>query len=89
MAKDIKVIYYVDSDDNTKGTLCAIPSEWDMRTEGIINFIADEILSVFRDICHLKKNDAIELATTIAHHNYAASCEYEFGVEEIPLFETC
>lgn len=85
--RDIKVIYYVDNDDNTKKTLCAVPTDRDMRNKNVIDLIADEIYHTFSGILHFFKEDATELAQNIAHHNYAASREYEFGVEEIPLFE--
>ena len=36
---DIKVLYYVDSDDNTKGSLIAFPSDKDLRNEETIKKI--------------------------------------------------
>ena len=85
--KDIKVVYYVDIDDDTKGTLCAIPSDKDMRDKEVVDFIANEIHAAFASICHVTINDSEELANAIAHHKYASVCEYEFGIEEIPLLE--
>jgi hypothetical protein len=86
--KDIKVVYYVDIDDDTnKGTLCAIPSDKDMRDKEVVDFIANEIHAAFVSICHVTINDSKELAKGIAYHEYASVCEYEFGVEEIPLLE--
>ena len=41
--KDIKVVYYVDTDDDVKGTLCAVPSDKDMRSKEVIEFICKEI----------------------------------------------
>ena len=85
--KDIKVVYYVDIDDDTKSILCAIPSDKDMRHQEVVDFIANEIHAAFASICHVTINDSNELAKGIAHHEYASVCEYEFGVEEIPLLE--
>ena len=85
--KDIKVVYYVDIDDDTKGTLCAIPSDKDMRDKEVVDFIANEIHTAFVSICHVTINDSKELAKGIAYHEYASVCEYEFGIEEIPLLE--
>lgn len=84
---NIKVVYYVDIDDDTKGTLCAIPSDKDMRDKEVVDFIANEIHAAFVSICHVTINDSKELAKGIAYHEYASVCEYEFGVEEIPLLE--
>lgn len=85
--KDIKVVYYVDIDDDTKGTLCAIPSDKDMRDNAVIDFIAEQIKSVFEPIHSLMGDHAKELAKAIAYHEFADIYEYEFGVEEIPLLE--
>jgi len=85
--KEIKVVYYVDTDDDTKGTLCAIPSDKDMRTKEVIEFICKEIYGVFSPILHLGISDCEELAKSIAHHEIADAFEYEFGIEEIPLLE--
>lgn len=85
--KEIKVIYYVDTDDNTKGALCAVSSDKDMRHQEVVDFIANEIHTAFASICHVTINDSKELAKAIAHHEYASVCEYEFGIEEIPLLE--
>ncbi len=85
--KDIKVVYYVDTDDDTKGALCSIPSDKDMRDPKVIAFIASEIKRVFESIHHLMGDHCEELAKAIAHHEFADMYEYEFGIEEIPLLE--
>lgn len=84
---NIKVVYYIDIDDDTKGILCAIPSDKDMRDKEVVDFIANEIHAAFVSICHVTINDSKELAEGIAYHEYASVCEYEFGIEEIPLLE--
>ena len=85
--KKIKVIYYVDTDDDTKGTLCAIPSDKDLRSKEVIEFIRHEIYDVFSPILHIDISDSEEIAKAIAHHEFANIFEYEFGVEEISMFE--
>ena len=85
--KDIKVVYYVDTDDDVKGTLCAVPSDKDMRSKEVIEFICKEIYGALSPILHLGISDCEELAKSIAHHEIADAFEYEFGIEEIPLLE--
>ena len=85
--KEIKVIYYVDTDDDTKGTLCAIPSDKDLRSKEVIEFIRHEIYGVFSPTLHIGISESEEIAKAIAHHEFANIFEYEFGVEEIPMFE--
>jgi hypothetical protein len=87
MSKDIKVIYYVDTDDDTKSTICAIPSDKDLRSKEVIEFVAEQIKNVFEAIHHLMGEHSIGLAQSIAHYEYANMYEYEFGIEEIPLLE--
>ena len=87
MIKQVKVIYYVDTDDNTKGTICAIPSDKDLRSKEVIEFVAEQIKNVFEPIHHLMGEHSIGLAQSIAHYEYANMYEYEFGIEEIPLLE--
>ena len=35
----VNIIYYVDTDDNTKGPICAIPSDKDLRDSSVIEKI--------------------------------------------------
>ena len=83
---NIKVIYYVDTKDNTKGTLCAIPSNEDIRSTVVQLAISDEIKSAFahNSIVSIHSNS---IASSITHYDYASMGDYEFGVEEIPLIE--
>jgi len=85
--KDIKVVYYVDTDDDVKGTLCAVPSDKDMRSKEVIEFICKEIYVALSPILHISISDCEELAKSIVHHEIADAFEYEFGIEEIPLLE--
>ena len=86
MAKQVNVIYYVDIDDNTKGALCAIPSDKDLRNNDVVEAIANAI----HDSGILRPyfvDDCKEVAKGIAFHETYGIGEYEFGVEEIPLLE--
>ena len=38
--KKINIVYYVDTDDNTKGCICAVPFDKDMRNPLIMDKIA-------------------------------------------------
>ena len=35
MSKNVNIVYYTDTNDNTKGSVCAIPSDKDMRDKDI------------------------------------------------------
>ena len=61
--KDIKVIYYVDTDDNIKTTLCAVPSDKDIRSKEVIEFIRCEIYGALSPILHVGISDCEELLT--------------------------
>ena len=87
MSKNVNIVYYVDTKDNTKGCLCAIPSDKDLRNSSVIQNVADEIKNVFEPIHHLIGEHSVNLATAVCHHGYSNIFEYEFGVEEIPLIE--
>lgn len=86
MTNNIKVIYYVDIDDNTKGTLCAIPSNKELRDNDVIKAITSAIhdSGILRPYFH---DDCEEVAKGIAYHEMYAIGEYEFGIEEIPLLD--
>ena len=86
MEKKVKIIFYVDIHDNTKGALCAIPSDKDMRNESTISEIADTICDVFAWDLFVCDN-CMNIAKSIAYHEFSACNEYEFGVEEIKLIE--
>ena len=85
--KEIKVIYYVDTDDDTKTTLCAVPSDKDIRSKEVIEFIRCEIYGALSPILHIGISDCEELAKSIVHHEIADAFEYEFGIEEIKLLD--
>lgn len=87
MSKNVKIVCYVDIKDSTKGCLCAIPSDKDLRDSCIIQKVADEIKSVFEPIHQLIGEHSIDLAKAVCHHGYSNIFEYEFGVEEVPLIE--
>lgn len=87
MSKNVKIVYYVDVDDNTKGCLCAVPSDKDMRDKDIISKIANEIeeSGILND--RMKRVNIRSIAFAIAHGYGCEAFEYEFGVEEVPLLE--
>ena len=82
----IKIIYYVDTDDNTKTSLMAFDSNKELRDMSVIEKIGAEIeLHGFdrRGICN-------SVAWELAHYGSAqldcAMGQYDFGIEEIELF---
>ena len=85
MSEKVSIIYYVDIDDNTKGCLCAVPSDKDLRDSSIIQKIAESILE--SGILAQFGGYAHDIAKAVCHHGFANLAEYEFGVEEIPLLE--
>ncbi len=85
MTKKVNIIYYVDTDDNTKGSICAIPSDKDLRNSSVIKNVADEIKNVFEPIHHLMGEHSIDLAKAVCYHGYSNIFKYEFGIEEVPL----
>lgn len=84
--KNVKIVYYVDVDDNTKGCLCAVPSDKDLRDSAIISQIAEYIANHFTHR-PLMVEHSLDMAMAIAHYEFADMYEYEFGVEEVPLLE--
>ena len=81
---DIKVLYYVDNDDNTKGALIAFPSNKDLRNEETIKKIGEVLhghgFGEKMGICN-------SVAWELAHHGKAElTCmmgNYSFSFEEI------
>lgn len=88
MNKSVKVVYYVDTEDNTKGCLCAIPSDKDLCNLDIVELIGKEIHShgfdERRGVCN-------SVAWELVRHKRAVLLspmgKYEFGIEETPLIE--
>lgn len=83
MIDKVNIIYYVDTDDNTKGAICAIPSNKDMRSSVVIEkvmcaIIQSGILAQFSGFAH-------EIAKAVTHHGFANLNNYQFGVEETEL----
>lgn len=82
----IKVLYYVDSDDNTKGNLMAFPSEKNLCNTETIEQIGQALHEA-------NLGDKISICNSVAwevvhHGNAELICQmgnYEFGWEEIEL----
>lgn len=84
----IKVLYYVDSDDNTKGMLMAFPSDKDLRNLETIEEIGQVLHEAnFGEKIGVSNSVAYELAY---HGTAELTCQmgnYEFGWEETELFD--
>ena len=82
----IKVLYYVDSDDNTKGNLMAFPSEKNLRNTETIEQIGQMLYEGhFGDKIGISNSVAWDV---IYHGDAELICQmgnYEFGWEEIEL----
>lgn len=83
----IKVLYYVDTDDNIKGSLMAFPSDKDLR-----NF--DTIQQIGQVLHEANFGEKIGISNSVAydlvyHGEAELTCQmgnYEFGWEETELF---
>jgi hypothetical protein len=83
MTKKVNIVYYVDTDDNTKGPICAIPSDKDLRDSSVIEKITCAIVE--SGILAQFSGFAYEIAKAVTHHGFSNLNEYEFGVEETEL----
>ena len=83
----IKVLYYVDKDDNTKGTLMAYPSEKELRRLGTIQQIGQVLHEAnFGERIGICNSVAYEI---VYHGSAELTCQmgnYTFGWEETELF---
>ena len=84
----IKVLYYVDTDDNTKGALMAFPSDKDLRNLDTIEQIGQVLHAAnFGERIGICNSVAYEL---VYHGSAELTCQmgnYEFGWEETELLE--
>lgn len=85
MIDKVNIVYYVDTDDNTKGAICAIPSNKDMRSSSVIEKVACAIIE--SGILAQFSGFAYEIAKAVLHHGFANLGEYQFGVEETELID--
>ena len=87
MIMTIKILYYVDTDDNTKGSLMAFPSDKDLRNLEAIDQISKVLLEAnFGDRTSVCNSVACEL---VYHGDAELTCQmgnYAFGWEETELF---
>lgn len=88
MSKTIKIIYYVDVDDNTKGALIAFPSDKDLRDFDTIKQIGQALHNAnFGEKIGISNSIAYEIAHNGSAEETFAMGNYEFGIEETELFE--
>ena len=83
----IKVLYYVDTDDNTKGALMAFPSDKDLRSLDTIEQIGQVLHEAnFGERIGISNSVDYEL---VYHGSAELTCQmgnYAFGWEETELF---
>ena len=84
--KKIKLIYFVDGGDNTKGTICAFEEHIDMRHKDCIDTIVERLKEVFQGNVFMAEH-AKDIAEQIAYYEYAVLDQYDFGVEETILID--
>lgn len=84
--KKIKLIYFVDGGDNTRGTICAFEEHIDMRHKDCIDTIVDRLKEVFQGNVFMTEH-AKDIAEQIAYYEYAVLDQYDFGVEETILID--
>lgn len=84
--KKIKLIYFVDGGDNTRGTICAFEEHIDMRHKDCIDTIVDRLKEVFQGNVFMAEH-AKDIAEQIAYYEYAVIDQYDFGVEETILID--
>lgn len=87
MSKNVKVVYYVDTNDNTKWCLCAIPSDKDLRDAKVINELANTLWEGNFGNMDDSKIIAWEIAYNGSAKTFCKMGKYEFGIEETELFE--
>ena len=85
MIKKVNIVYYVDTNDNTKGVICAIPSDKDMRSWPVIEKVTFAIVE--SGILAQFSGFAYEIAKAVLHHGFSNFAEYQFGVEETELID--
>jgi len=88
--KNVRVLCYTDKTDNTKGTLFAVSSDTELRTDNMIEKINNEIVDsgilgsdedpmgiseIARQIAYLGGNGSF----------YAEYGDYSFYFEEVPI----
>lgn len=87
MSKNINIIYYVDTKDNTKGSICAIPSDKDLRDAKVINELSNALWEGNFGNMDDSKIIALEIAYNGSAKTFCRMGKYEFGIEETELFE--
>lgn len=85
MTKKVNIVYYVDINNNNKGTICAIPSDKDMRNQ----LILDKATECLEESGILGQYNmfAYDIIKAVMHHGFSNFAEYQFGVEETELID--
>ena len=88
--KDIKVLCYTNETDNTKGTLLAVSSDAELRTDDMIDKINKEIVDSGILGSDEDPMNVYEIARQIAylggnHSFYTEYGDYSFYFEEVPM----
>ena len=83
----IKILFYVDIDDNTKGALMAFPSDKDLRNLDTIQQIGQVLHEAnFGERIGISNSVAYELAYNGEAELTCQMGNYEFGFEETELY---
>lgn len=83
----IKILYYTDLDDNTKGNLMAFPSHKDLRNTKTIEQIGKVLHeSNFGDRIGISNSVAFELVYHGMAELFCQMGRYGFGWEEVELY---
>lgn len=84
----IKILYYVDVNDKTKGALVAFPNDNDIRTKETIDGIGKMLHEAnFGDTLEQSKVAAWEAVYNGSTEMTCSMGKYEFGWEETELWE--
>ena len=82
-----KVVYFVDSCDNTKtiiGTLTSSHTDNIIRSKSTIKAISEEIGKVFNFNENIVANK-MRISEELAQNGFSFCDEYEFAIEEVPM----
>ena len=79
----MKIVYFVNTTDNTKDILCGFCSEKYPDKEKLADIINEQIENAGFLDCYEDFEGVQEVGRALAYNGYAQYQEYEFGVENI------